>query len=979
MTDKQLLEILLRNTFRSRGRSATQYCICLANTQTNPRSFCYSNINSRRIAMRYWKQLKKSWLWKLTAALGIIMLCSNVASAAYMDGLTPSGHWKLDENKDDAGFSGYLNEITGLSTSCAGGGCPTTNTGSLITNSLFFNGTSNGIDVAWNDLMQFPPSTSWSLEYWMRKATSSGSPEIILARDAVDQQLYWWMGVSNDDKARIYLISSNGPTDPEESFGIKGTSNIVDGEWHHIVAVKQDLGNGDGSTQVMLYVDGVLETSDSTTFVKGFMDNAVGMTIGYMNLNGTTPRNHFNGSVDDVAVYKLAIDEDTIRQHYINGKQGYSYDEDATPSIVMPDPIESIVGYPLTIDVDAVGNPVATYELVSPPAGMTIDAQTGEIEGTLSAIGDTDITVRASSTAGQDEQAITVSGIELCATDLMAHWTLDEDANDAIFSGYENRVGTTNDGTCVGTCPSQIGGQASGIMGQTNYAQAFSGAQGIDVEASDAFNWVLGNSFTIAFWMQRDGNPSAAEVIIGRDEQVNDMHWWVGISRDGQISFWLLDSDGMDGNVRSSRVITDNAWHHVAAVMADKGQGDGSAELRLYLDGSLESSLDVTYTGSFQSDDRPLNIGYLNNNGSIRNRFTGQVDEIAIYHRAFTDLVALQHSGSYPNRNYCNSAPEIDTAAPTTATEGQEYSYTPTATDEEEDSLAWSLDNQPSGMTVDSATGVVTWTPDGGVNTSGAVTLTVDDGYGGADAETFTITVNSNPSANHAPSIDGQKVDPITMVVDTPREITLDDLVVSDQDNDTLQLEAVADGDHFTVSNFAITPEAGYTGTLTVAVMVTDGQASSNSFNLNIVVVAANAPLEIQGDVENTTINAGETFTYNPAVANPQGFSLTWELSNEPDGMTVAQDTGTVSWTPAEGITTSGAVTLTVSGGGESDSVTFTVTVNDGGSDNGSGGGGGGGGCFIGSTASGAMPWGPVTAVFVAMLTVLSAGIARRN
>ena len=93
--------------------------------------------------------------------------------------------------------------------------------------------------------------------------------------------------------------------------------------------------------------------------------------------------------------------------------------------------------------------------------------------------------------------------------------------------------------------------------------------------------------------------------------------------------------------------------------------------------------------------------------------------------------------------NLSNDAPVITTTAPESATEEVEYTYNPVATDTEGDNITWSLDNEPTGMTIDANTGMITWTPAAGVTTSGAVTLTAtDDGIPSkSTTETFTITV----------------------------------------------------------------------------------------------------------------------------------------------------------------------------------------------------------------------------------------------
>src|SRR5690606_12289989 len=58
-----------------------------------------------------------------------------------------------------------------------------------------------------------------------------------------------------------------------------------------------------------------------------------------------------------------------------------------------------------------------------------------------------------------------------------------------------------------------------------------------------------------------------------------------------------------------------------------------------------------------------------------------------------------------------NQPPVITSSAPTTATEGQLYSYQAAASDPNGDTLTWTLTTKPTGMTVGASTGLVQWTP----------------------------------------------------------------------------------------------------------------------------------------------------------------------------------------------------------------------------------------------------------------------------
>ena len=86
-----------------------------------------------------------------------------------------------------------------------------------------------------------------------------------------------------------------------------------------------------------------------------------------------------------------------------------------------------------------------------------------------------------------------------------------------------------------------------------------------------------------------------------------------------------------------------------------------------------------------------------------------------------------------------NHPPKLNGTPPTGATVGVEYSYTPSASDPNNDPLTFSLDRPPAGMIINPGTGKVQWVPSQAGTYS--ITLQVTDGRGGQDSKTFNVTV----------------------------------------------------------------------------------------------------------------------------------------------------------------------------------------------------------------------------------------------
>ncbi len=86
-----------------------------------------------------------------------------------------------------------------------------------------------------------------------------------------------------------------------------------------------------------------------------------------------------------------------------------------------------------------------------------------------------------------------------------------------------------------------------------------------------------------------------------------------------------------------------------------------------------------------------------------------------------------------------NRPPAFTTIPGLEATVGREYRYNAAGTDPDGDALRFTLVSGPTGMSVDAATGVVTWTPTGTQVGNLPVTLLLDDRRGGTAEQTFTV------------------------------------------------------------------------------------------------------------------------------------------------------------------------------------------------------------------------------------------------
>ena len=99
-----------------------------------------------------------------------------------------------------------------------------------------------------------------------------------------------------------------------------------------------------------------------------------------------------------------------------------------------------------------------------------------------------------------------------------------------------------------------------------------------------------------------------------------------------------------------------------------------------------------------------------------------------------------------PPQATVNSAPQISGQPPNTASAGAAYSFTPTATDPNQDALSFSITNRPAWLTFSVATGQLSGTPTASnVGTYSNISISVSDGFASATLGPFTINVQGAP------------------------------------------------------------------------------------------------------------------------------------------------------------------------------------------------------------------------------------------
>ncbi len=278
-----------------------------------------------------------------------------------------------------------------------------------------------------------------------------------------------------------------------------------------------------------------------------------------------------------------------------------------------------------------------------------------------------------------------------------------------------------------------------------------------------------------------------------------------------------------------------------------------------------------------------------------------------------------------------NSAPVISGSPGTAATVGTAYLFKPSATDADNDTLTWAIQNKPAWATFSTSTGQLSGTPTtANVGTFSSIRISVSDGKTSTALPAFSIVVSA--AANKAPTITGTPA--TTVQAGTAYSFTP---TATDPDTaDTLSYTILKQPSWATFSSttgkLSGTPTAQQVGTYAdIIVTVSDGKASASLAAFTITVSAAataNRAPTITGS-PSTTANAGTAYSFTPGAADADGDTLTFSIQNKPSWATFSTTTGKLSGTPAasDAGTTSG-IQISVSDGTVTVSLAaFSITV----------------------------------------------------
>lgn len=209
-----------------------------------------------------------------------------------------------------------------------------------------------------------------------------------------------------------------------------------------------------------------------------------------------------------------------------------------------------------------------------------------------------------------------------------------------------------------------------------------------------------------------------------------------------------------------------------------------------------------------------------------------------------TDGTATSYLPAFSITVYSGNRPPVISGTPATSVNlGSSYSFRPTASDPDGNTLGFSIQNRPAWATFSTSTGQLSGTPtSANVGTFSNIIISVSDGQVRTSLPAFSITVRSS---NVAPTISGTA--PTSAIVGTAYNFAP---AAADGNGDTLTFSIQNRPSWATFSTSAGrlsgTPASTHVGTYSnIVISVSDGQVSRSlpAFTVNVAnSVAVSAP-----------------------------------------------------------------------------------------------------------------------------------------
>ena len=160
---------------------------------------------------------------------------------------------------------------------------------------MSFDGVDDFVEVPISDTLTFTQGTTFTAQVWVRTSDSPTKNDGVIGTYRKSTSPFWNISVSGDNAADRGKIGFNlRDVGKAHSVGISSPNPLNDGEWHHLVGVRDQ-----NAKKVRFYVDGGLinELDDTTEDINSGQSVWIGEHL----------ERYYMGLIDEVKVWNRAL------------------------------------------------------------------------------------------------------------------------------------------------------------------------------------------------------------------------------------------------------------------------------------------------------------------------------------------------------------------------------------------------------------------------------------------------------------------------------------------------------------------------------------------------------------------------------------------------------------------------------------------------------------------------------------------------
>ena len=640
------------------------------------------------------------------------------------------------------------------------------------------------------------------------------------------------------------------------------------------------------------------------------------------------------------------------------------------PSIITSEPVTHVLdsqtyNYQLTAQDK---HSDVTYQLISQIDGMSVDVTTGEISWSNPVQGEYEVSVQAIDDKGLSDTQIytlTVTHINLAPKIISAH-KLDAYENAAYqyqVYAWDPEYETLT--FALETAPDRM--TIDSVTGVINWSPLIAdiGKHTVTVTVTDPWGLFNTQSYELTVHNVNDGPIITSDAVINAIEDAaygysvtfSDLD--IGIDLEEQHTFslnvfpvgmqvntvtgelsWLPTNDQV-GNHNVQVKVTDldglsNTQNYTVTVMnvndapvITSTQVTQVNERENYYYNVDANDIDVGDKLSYALTTSPTGMSIDANSGIIN--WVPEIAQIGTHNVIVSvkDIAEAEDTQSYViTVNNVDDAPNIISTAVISINERAIYQYDVNATDlDVGEVLVYSLTEFPSGMSINSNSGLISWVPTSEQLGSHSVKVLVTDTDNLTDTQNYYVQVQN---VNDAPSFSTQPILEINERANYDYDADAQDQDPSDSLTYSLQTAPIGMSISSYYGRVSWTPTSDQLGSHEVVLVVTDqgGLTDTQSYNIQVKNVD-DAPNIVSAAV--TSVPERETYIYDVNATDIDiDDALTYSLNESPTGMTINETTGEISWLTSADLLGSHRVTVLVTDLTHlTDTQTFNVSVTD--------------------------------------------------